>query len=148
MKRRIKMRLTLVVAAFTAVTVIQPAKAQDAQVTRSWVGIMGQRCHTLKVWREKAREWCDRYQEVKARREREQDFGWGTGYFSGTSRSADFNRDVQMEADYDSVCVGEQQGLVNAQRQADALNPAAPPPPDPRYQSVYKQNLDRPHVRL
>jgi hypothetical protein len=99
------------------------AQAQDAEVTCSWVGVTGQRCHTLKGWEEMARLWCDRYQAAKDRREQEQALGWGTNGMYGSSRGAEFARDLQIEADTLPICAGEQQGMVAAQRQASMRMP-------------------------
>lgn len=104
------------------VVAASPVRAQDAEVTCSWVG-QRQACHTLAQWEQMARLWCDRYQAAKARREQEQALSWGTNAMYGSSRGAEFTRDQQIEADTLSICSGEQYGLAAAQRQASMRMP-------------------------
>ena len=109
-------------ASILSITETTAARAQDAEVTCSWVG-QRNACHTLDEWEKMARLWCDRSQAAKARREQEQALGWGSNVMYGSSRGAEFTRDQQIEADTLSICAGEQQGLAAAQRQASMRMP-------------------------
>ena len=112
--------LVLCLGVYACVAVdTRAARAQDAQVTCSFVAGR-QTCHTLEMWEKFARLWCDRYAAAKARREQEQELGWGTNAMYGSSRGAEFARDSQIEADTLTICSGEQTGLREAQRQASA----------------------------
>jgi hypothetical protein len=101
---------------------IRAAHAQDAQVTCSWV-VDHQACHTLEMWENFARLWCDRHAAAKARREQEQQLGWGTNAMYASSRGAEFARDQQIEADTLTICSAEQMGLRAAQERASRNMP-------------------------
>ena len=117
------MKLAIVIIGLLAsAAALQVARAQDAEVTCSWVTNQ-RRCHTVDGWEQMARLWCDRYAKAKARREAEQSLGWGTNAMYGSSRGAEFTRDQQIEADTLSICTGEQAGLAAAQQQASGTMP-------------------------
>ena len=115
-------RICLLIGLLPLLDAVAPARAQDADVTCTFVDGQ-QRCHTLEQWEKMARLWCDRYQAAKARREQEQELGWGTNAMYGSSRGAEFTRDMQIETDTLAICTGEQAGLAAAQRQVSKRMP-------------------------